>query len=267
MMLAALPASAQPSVQGPDGTYSYDQRLNNPVPPELGFHDETGRDVRLGDYFGKRPLVLVLAQYRCPMLCNQVLNGLNQTLRELPGDAGDKYEVLIVSFDSREKPELAAAKKASYVADYGRSGAEDGFHFLTGDQPSIDVLTTTVGFRYAYSKPQDRFAHPTGIIVLTPSGKISRYFYGIYYDSSELGQALTAAASEKIGRPVPLYAQVLLLCWDYNPKTGSYSLNILNAVRLGGVLTMIAIAGVWLLCWRRGRRRVAAPELMGKDDA
>ena len=271
-LLAAATASAQPGVQGPDGTYSYDQRLNNPVPPELAFRDEAARGVTLGDYFGKRPLVLVLAQYRCPMLCNQVLNGLNEALRGLPGEAGDQYDVLIVSFDAREKPELAAAKKAAYVADYGRPGAERGFHFLTGDQPSIDLLTATVGFRYAYSKPLDRFAHPTGIIVLTPSGKISKYFYGIRFEPGELGRAIADAGTEKIGRPVPMYAQVLLLCYDYDPKTGGLSLNILNAVRLGGAATVVVIASFLILTWLRARRRAGrgptpAESAMGKNDA
>ncbi len=219
-LLTAGSASAQPTAQGPDATFSYDQRMSVPVPPGLAFRDESGRDVKLGDYFGKRPIVFVLAQYRCPMLCNQVLNGLNEALRGLPGNAGEQYDVMIVSFDAREKPELAAAKKASYVADYGRPGADAGFHFLTGDQPSIDVLTDTVGFRYAYSKPTDRFAHPTGVLVLTPSGQISRYFYGISYPSAELGRAIADAGAGRIGRPVPTYARVLLLCYDYDPKTG-----------------------------------------------
>jgi protein SCO1/2 len=269
-VLTASSASAQPTMQGPDGTFSYDQRLNFQVPPDLEFRDESGRDVTLGDYFGKRPLVLVLAQYRCPMLCNQVLNGLNEALRGLPGKAGEQYDVLIVSFDAREKPELAAAKKAAYVEDYGRPGADGGFHFLTGDQPSIDVLTDTVGFRYAYSKATDRFAHPTGVVVLTPSGKVSRYFYGIEFPSADLGAALTAAASEQIGRPVPSYAQVLLLCYDYNPATGAYTLNVMNAVRLGGALTVILIvAGVVisLLRERRKKRLKGTSELAAGRDA
>ena len=240
-LAAAATASAQPTAQGPDATFTYDQRLSVPVPPDLAFRDESGRDVTLGDYFGKRPIVFVLAQYRCPMLCNQVLNGLNEALRGLPGNAGEQYDVLVVSFDAREKPELAAAKKASYVADYGRPGADGGFHFLTGDQPSIDLLTDTVGFRYAYSKPTDRFAHPTGIVVLTPSGKISRYFYGISFPPAELGKAIADAGAERIGRPVPTYARVLLLCYDYDPKTGSLTLNVLNAVRLGGAVTVAVI--------------------------
>ena len=256
LLLSAASASAQPAAQGPDATYSYDQRLSVPIPPELAFRDETGRDVTLGDYFGKRPIVFVLRSTAVP--CSAIRCSAASTRPcGLPGDAGDQYDVLIVSFDSREKPELAAAKKAAYVADYGRPGAEKGFHFLTGEQPAIDLLTDTVGFRYAYSKPTDRFAHPTGVVVLTPSGKISRYFDGIYFNAGELGNAVADAGAEKIGRPVPAYARVLLLCYDYDPKTGAFSLNILNAVRLAAAVTVIVIAGGLLWMWRRERRRAA----------
>ena len=255
-LAGAAPAWGQPTAQGPDATFTYDQRLSVPVPPGLVFRDESGRGVALGDYFGKRPVVFVLAQYRCPMLCNQVLNGLNEALRGLPGNAGEQYDVLVVSFDAREKSELAAAKKAAYVEDYGRPGSDAGFHFLTGDQPSIDLLTDTVGFRYAYSPPPvDRFAHPTGILVLTPSGKISRYFYGIEFHPADLGAALAAAGSGQIGRPVPVYARVLLLCYDYNPNTGSLTLNVMNAVRLAGAVTVVVIVGALTWSWLRERRK------------
>jgi len=262
---APATASAQPSLSSPESSYSYEQRLNVAVPPDLEFTDESGQPVKLGDYFGKRPVVFVLAQYRCAMLCNQVLNGLVEGLRGLPDDAGDKFEVLIVSFDPREKPELAAAKKAGYVADYGRPGADKGWHFLTGEQASIDLLTDTVGFRYGYSQPQDRFAHPTGVVVLTPSGKISRYFYGIDFPSADLGKAIDAAGAEQIGRPVPAYARVLLLCYDYDPKSGSYSLNVMNAVRLAGALTVVVIAVCLVLGWLRERR--ASRERQPPDNA
>jgi protein SCO1 len=242
LLLITPTAGAQPSVDGPAGQFAYDQRLNVPIPSDLAFRDEADRDVTLGDYFGRRPIVLVLAQYRCPMLCNQVLNGLNEALRGLPEKAGDDYDVLVVSFDAREKSELAAAKKASYVEDYGRPGADTGFHFLTGEQPSIDLLTDMVGFRYAYSKPQDRFAHPTGIVVLTPSGKISKYFYGIDFPPTKLGQAIRDAGAERIGRPVSTYERVLLLCYDIDPRSGAYTLNVLNAVRVGGLLTIAVLA-------------------------
>ena len=264
-LLAAAPAPAQPNLASPDATFTYEQRLNVQVPLDLEFRDESGQAVKLGDYFGKRPVVFVLAQYRCPMLCTQVLNGMTEALRGLPDAAGEQFDVVVVSFDAREKSDLAAAKKASHVEEYGRPGAERGWHFLTGEQPSIDLLTDTVGFRYAYSKPQDRFAHPTGVLVLTPSGKISRYFYGIYFASDELGKAIAAAGAEQIGRPVPSYARVLLLCYDYNPTTGAYTLNVLNAVRLGGALTVIVIAAFLVTAWVRERRR--AKLVLGERDA
>jgi protein SCO1/2 len=227
------------------------------MPPDIAFHDEIGRDVALGDYFGKRPVVLALVQYRCPSLCNLVLSGLNDALRELKSQQpGRDYEVIVVSFDARETPDLAAAKKAAYVADFGRPGGQEGFHFLTGDQPAIGLLTSTVGFHYAYSEPQDRFAHPSGIVVLTPSGVTSRYIYGIEYPPEELGPALTAAAGEQIARPVPTYQRVLLLCYDYDPQTGTYAFNVLNAVRLGGALTVAAIATCLAVAWLRERRKM-----------
>jgi protein SCO1 len=254
LLFTAASAAAQPTMTGPDGTFSYDQRLSVPVPPDLAFRDEAGRDVTLSEYFGKRPIVLVLSQYRCPMLCTEVLNGLVQGLRGVPENASEGFDVLVVSFDARETPELAAAKKRSYSADYGRPGADKGWHFLTGSQPSIDMLTDTVGFRYAYSKPLDRFAHPTGVVVLTPSGRISRYFYGIEYPSADLAAAFTTAGAEQVGRPVPAYQQVLLLCYDYNPATGGYTLNVLNAVRLGGALTVVVIVAFMLTALLRERR-------------
>ena len=254
LLWGAAPASGQPSLSSPENSYSYEQRLNVQVPLDLSFTDESGRGRRLGDFVGPRPVVLVLAQYRCAMLCNQVLNGLVDGLRGLPDNAGEKFDVVVVSFDAREKSDLAAAKKASYVEDYGRPGAASGWHFLTGEQDAIDALTETVGFRYAYSQPLDRFAHPTGILVLTPSGKISRYFYGIDFPAADIGKAIDAAAAEQIGRPVPSYMRVLLLCYDYDPKSGSYSLNIMNAVRLGGATTVLVIAVGLSWSWLRERR-------------
>ena len=164
--------------------------MSVPVPAGLGVPRRVGlrSAARSATTSASGPLVFVLAQYRCPMLCNQVLNGLNEALRGLPGKRRRTVRRANRELRAREKPELAAAKKASYVADYGCSGADDGLHFLTGDQSSIDALTDTVGFRYAYSKPTDRFAHPTGVLILTPSGQISRYFYGISYPTAELGE-------------------------------------------------------------------------------
>jgi protein SCO1/2 len=265
LLLAGVagPPAAQPGGSAsPEQTYTYEQRLNAPVPADLPFRDEEGRDVTLGDFCRERPMVLALVQYRCPMLCGQVLNGLVDALRGVPANAGEGYEVVVVSFDARETPELAAAKKARYVADYGRPGADRGWHFLTGEQPSIDTLTASVGFHYAYSQPLDRFAHPSGLVVLTPAvagdggataPHVSRYFYGIDYDPGDLAAAINDAAAAKIGRAVPTYGQVLLLCYDYDPVKGSYVFNVLNAVRLAGAVTVVVIVACLAVAFLRDR--------------
>jgi protein SCO1 len=250
-------AVAQPSAYSPEATFAYDQRLGTQVPPDLLFQDEQGRDVHLGDYLGKRPTILVLAQYRCPMLCNEVLNGLVDCLRGLPANAGEGFDVVVVSFDPREKPDLAAAKKATYVGDYGRPGAEAGWHFLTGPQESIDPLTLAVGFQYAYSPERDRYAHPSGLVVLTPAGKVSGYLYGILFGADEMQRDLAAAAAGKVGAPVPTYRRVLLLCYDYDAATGSYSANVMKMVRAGGV-AIVLILGIGVAIGLIRERRAAA---------
>jgi protein SCO1/2 len=251
---AAAPVAAQPNVTAPQTAYSYDQRLGTQVPPSLVFHDETAHDVRLGGYFGKRPVILVIVQFRCRMLCSEVLNGVVASLRGLPGNAGETFDVITVSFDHRETSDLAAAKKATYVEEYGRPGADRGWHFLTGDEEAISQLNEAVGFRFAYSPKQDAFAHPTGLVVLTPEGKTSAYLDGIEFPSAELQERLANAADGQIGRPVPSYWRRLMLCYDYDPTTGGYSLNVMRAVRLGGVLTVLVLGGVLLTTWRRSRR-------------
>jgi protein SCO1/2 len=245
---------AQPNVTSPVSAYSYEQRMGTQVPPDLKFLDETGTEVRLGDYFGKRPVLLAIVQYRCRMLCTEVLNGLVEGLRGLPGEPGDQFEVLTISFDARETPELAAEKKANYLDTYGRPHAAGGWHFLTGDQDAIDGLTTATGFRYEYSPKQDIFAHPTGLVVLTPQGRISAYLDGITFKASELDQRLAKAAAEEINPPTPAYHRVLLLCYDYDPSTGGYALNVMRAVRVGGIATVAVLAGSIFLAWRRARR-------------
>ncbi|HXG11832.1 MAG TPA: SCO family protein [Gemmataceae bacterium] len=252
MLLALAAARAEDRLPASLPKVGLDQRLNEQVPLDLGFRDEAGRTVRLGAYFDGKPVILVLAYYRCPMLCNQVLNGLVEGLRQVSLDAGREFRVVVVSFDAREQPELAAAKKASYVEVYGRPGTEGGWHFLTGDQPAIDALTAAVGFRYAYDATLDQFAHTSGIMVLTPRGKIARYFYGIRYPPRDLRLGLVEAAEEKIGTPAD---RLLLLCYRYDPSTGRYTPLVMNLVRLGGVLTL-AVLGTFLgLAWRRERRR------------
>ncbi len=258
-------AYSQPSTYSPEATFAYEQRLGTQIPPGLVFQDEQGREVRAGDLFGKRPMILVLAQYRCPMLCNQVLNGLVDCLRGLPVNAATDFDVVVVSFDKREGPQLAAAKKATYVGDYGRPGAEEGWHFLTaskgddanGGQSAIDTLTLAVGFHYAYSPQQDRYAHPSGVVVLTPSGKPSAYLYGILYNRDEMKKDLERAGGDGIGPPVSTYRRVLLLCWDYDPATNTYSANIMKLVRAGGVLIVLTVGAGIAIAFVRERRAAA----------
>ena len=229
---------------------SLEQRLNEQVPLDLVFRDETGREVRLAEYFQKgRPVILSLVFYECPMLCNQVLNGLVSSIRTLSFTAGQEFEVLTVSFDAREGPELARAKKESYMVRYQRPEAQDGWHFLTGNQQSIDALTRAVGFNYYYDEKTQQFAHASGIIVLTPQGTIARYFYGIDYAPRDLRFGLIEAADNKIGSPVD---QLLLYCYHYDPATGKYGPVVMNIVRLGGIISLVGIASLILVLRRRG---------------
>ena len=222
-----------------------DQKLNQQIPLHLNFRDETGKTVQLGDYFGAKPVILVLAYYECPMLCTQVLNGLTRSMQGMPLEVGRQFNVVTVSINPRDSTALAAAKKRLYAGIYGRSGADRGWRFLTGDQPSIDELARAVGFRYAYDRESDQYAHASGIMILTPEGKLSRYFYGIQYPSRDLRLSLVEASEGKIGSAVD---QILLFCYHYDPTTGKYGLAILNVIRAAGLATILTIGGlVWIL--------------------
>ena len=228
-----------------------DQRLDAQVPPDLRFRDEAGREVRLGDYFGTKPVILTLVYYECPMLCTQVLNGLTSALGVLSFSIGQEFDVVTVSFDPKETPELASAKKAAYVNRYKREGAAQGWHFLTGDERSIAALTKAVGFRYAYNASIDQYAHVSGIMVLTPEGRLSRYFYGIEYGPRDVRLALIEAADRRIGTPAD---QLLLYCFHYDPKSARYSFAIMRLVRTLGVATVLAMVGGIVILRRRERR-------------
>ncbi len=230
----------------------FDQRLNEQVPLDLVFQDETGKTVRLGDYFGSKPVILVLAYYRCPQLCTRVLNGLVQALMDISFDVGKEFTVLTVSFDPREKPDLAAAKKKTYLERYGRAGAEQGWHFLTGDEEPIKRLTDAVGFHYTYDAKHDQFAHASGIMILTPAGKISRYFYDISYSPRDLRLGLVEASANQIASPTD---QILLFCFHYDPIEGKYGPAIINFIRLGGVLTVLSLGTFIGIMVRQERRR------------
>ncbi|MBD0370415.1 MAG: SCO family protein [Pyrinomonadaceae bacterium] len=232
-----------------------DQRLNNQVPLDLVFRDENGQEVKLAQYFGHKPVVLSLVYYDCPMLCTQVLNGLVGSLKALKFDVGRDFEVVTVSFDPREKPELARQKKEGYMVRYGREGAAAGWHFLTGDKASITALTEAVGFHFAWDEETQQFAHASGIMILTPEGKISRYFYGIEYAPRDMQLGLVEASNNKIGSPVD---QILLYCFHYDPQTGRYGFVIMNAIRILGFATFAGLALLIFVLKRREAERQRA---------
>lgn len=257
---AALPASAAPEALRDVGL---DQRLNEPVPLDLTFRDETGQSVTLGSLFRGQPVVLSLVYYRCPMLCTLVMNGLLSALRALPFDAGNEFDVITVSIDPEDTPADAAQKKATYVAQYHRPSAAAGWHFLTGDAGAIEQLARAVGFRYRYDAEHKQFAHAAGIEVLTPKGIIARYFFGVEFAPRDLKFGLMEAAENRIGTPID---QLLLFCYHYDPSTGRYSTAVLTVIRAGGVLTLLALAGFIVWAVRRERRR-ARPDLVALDRA
>jgi cytochrome c oxidase subunit 2 len=241
--------------QGPPVKFSdvhFDQRLDEQVPMDLNFRDESGQTVRLGDYFGKKPVILSLVYYECPMLCTQVLNGQVTSLRGIAFNVGEQFNVVTVSFNPRETPALAKAKKEMYLSRYGRPGAEEGWHFLTGDPKAIASLADSVGFHYIYDALLNQYAHASGIMVLTPQGRISRYFYGIDYSPRDLRLGLVEASAGKIGTPVD---QIMLLCYHYDAATGKYGVMVTNSLRIGGIIIVLLIVTLFFLLQRRVRRR------------
>ncbi len=230
---------------------SIDQKIGAEIPLDLEFVDENGRKVRLGDFFGDRPVVLTPVYYSCPMLCNLVLDGLVRTALNLKFDIGDDYEIVTVSFDHTESFEMAKAKKDLYTRRYGRPGVGSGWHFLTGEQLAIRDLMESVGFGYSYDSIQDQYAHAAAIIVLTPDGVIARYFYGFEYDARDLRLGLVEASDGQVGTPID---DLLLLCFSYDPATGKYSRIAMNAVRVGGTLTVVCIFGFIFIMVRRDKK-------------
>lgn len=230
---------------------SFDQRLDAQVPTDLVFRDEKGRAVQLSEYLGKRPLILALVYYECPMLCTQVLNGLVSALDVLQFNAGTEYDVLAVSFNPREGPGLASQKKAAYLERYKRPGTEHGLHFLTGPEASIQQLAKAVGFRYKWDPEIKQYAHAAGVVLLTPEGRVSKYYYGIEYSPRDLRLGLVEASEQKIGTPVD---QLLLYCYHYDPTTGKYGMVAMTAVRIGGGLTILALALFYATMWWQSRR-------------
>ena len=249
-------SSAKPGILGRIGI---DQRLNHHVPLDLPFVDEHGRDVKLGDYFGKRPVLLAMVYYECPMLCTQVLNGVTGALKTLNFDVGKEFDVVAVSINPQEGPGLALQKKAAYVERYGRPQTAAGWHFLTGREENIKALAAAVGFRYEYVEDIKQYAHGAGVEVLTPKGVIARYYYGIEYSPRDLRLGIIEAADERIGSPIDA---ALLLCFHYDPTTGKYGPTALTLVRIGAVLTMVAFGTFLFVSLRRertSRRQAVAP--------
>jgi protein SCO1 len=254
MLSAAMPAQAQGG--GPEdqllAQVGVDQRLDAQVPLDLVFHDEAGKSVPLGDYLGAKPTILTLNYFECPNLCTLVLTRLTDSMRQLSFDVGNQFNVVTVSIDPREKPDLAAAKKAVYIDRYGKPEAAGGWHFLTGDAPSIERLTQAVGFRYAYDDRQDQYAHPAAVVLLTSQGKISRYFYDLAYAPRDLRLGLVEASANQIGSPVD---QFLLRCYHYDPVSGRYTPAIMELVRVSFIATVLGIGAAVLVMARRARRQ------------
>ncbi len=266
-LLLAAPAAAGSKLPPKQlQTIRFEQRIGAVIPSALKFRDEAGRDVTLGATLGKRPVVLALVYNSCPMLCNQVLTGLVQAMRVLELKPGRDYDVLAVSFDPKERPETAAKQKDKYLRFYANGAQQrpgsappnaetvNGVHFLTGDEAPIGALTNAVGFRYQYDEALGQYAHAAGIVVLTPDGHVARYFFGTEYSPRDLRLALVEASAGKVGA---LSDELMLLCYRYDPETGSYSAGAIGAVRLGGALTVAALGAFIGLNVRRERKRQA----------
>ena len=233
-----------------------EQRLDQQLPLDAVFRDEQGRTVKLGDYFGKRPVIVAFVYYGCPMLCSQVLNGLTSALATMKFTAGKEFDVVAISFDPRETPAMAAEAKAKYVYRYGRKGSDDGWHFLTGDPKAIAAVTQTAGFHYVWDDRTQQFAHGSVIIVTTPRGKLAQYFYGIEYSPRDLRLAMVDSSEERIGTVVD---SVMLYCYHYDPAAGKYGLVIMNVLRAGGITVVLALGSFMFVMLRRERRGEARP--------
>lgn len=229
-----------------------EQKLDAQVPLDLQFRDENGATVKLGDYFHTgRPVVLNLVYYQCPMLCGEVLQGLTATVKVIKFMPGKDFEIVTVSIDPREAPELAKEKKKTFLERLDRPGAEKGWHFLVGQKDQIDKLTNAVGWQYEYDPKTDQFAHAAGIVLLTPKGKVSQYYYGVEYSARDMRLGMIEASQNKIGT---LADAVLLYCYHYDPRTGKYGAAITNIVRLAGIVTVVVLGGFIVIMFRHDRK-------------
>jgi protein SCO1/2 len=260
VLATAAPGQQQPEPEKPTigsllDRIGFDQKLDAQLPLDLTFRDEDGRTVALGSYFGKRPVLLTLVYYNCPMLCTQTLNGLARGLKPLSLAVGQDFDIVTVSINPNEEPGLAALKKRAYLERYDRAGAERGWHFLTGDRANIDALAKSVGFRYTYNAKSGLYAHAAGLVLATPRGKVSRYFYGMDFAPRDLQFGLIEASANRIGSPI---ARALLFCYDYDAASGKYTVAVMRLTQVLGVITVFVLAAaVATLLWRE-RRRAAA---------
>lgn len=252
MLLAVASAPAQTLSNEQIGQVSFEQHLGAAVPVNAIFHDESGAPVRLGQFLGTRPIVLALAYYECPNLCTVVLNAMLESLRNVRQDVGRDFDVVVVSINPQETTRLAADKKHTFTMRYGRPGTAQGWHFLTGDGASIQQLADAVGYHYLYEPKSKQYAHPSGIVVVTPEGKVSRYFLGIEFPPKDVRQALADASQSKIGA---LANRLLLLCFHYDPHSGRYTLLITRVMQIAGLGTVLAVGMLIVRMSRRGQHR------------
>ena len=252
----AAPSYGQPSTAAPAGLgeVGIDQRLGAMLPLDAAFRDESNRPVRLGDYFGRRPVLLGFVYYECPMLCGYVEAGIEKALRVLPFTAGKQFDLVLISFDPADLPSIAATKRSDFLEKYGRPGADGGVHFLTGSPQSIAAVTRAAGFRYARDTETKTLAHAAGVMLATPEGKLSQYFYGIEYSARDFKLAMMEASKEKIGTPVD---RLILYCSHYDPRSGKYGLVVMRVVRLAGLATVGSIGAFMLVMFRRDRKKKA----------
>ncbi|HUA82446.1 MAG TPA: SCO family protein [Bryobacteraceae bacterium] len=256
-IFAALTASAQQQSATANLAYKpaalrnvgIDQKMGAQVPLDLPFVDSSGHDVKLGQYFGGKPVILALVYYSCPSLCTMILDGVSRSIKEISTlTAGKDFDVVVVSFNPRETPEMAADKRTVFLHQYKRPGAENGIHFLTGEEASSRMLADSVGYHYAYDSVSNQYAHPSAIMLLTPQGRVARYFYGIDYPVRDMRFGLEDASGGKISSPIDA---VLLYCYCYNPANGKYGFVIMNAIRIAAGVTLVLLVGFMLIMFRR----------------
>jgi len=263
--LWAQTAKEDPAIKTPEDVLkrvAFDQKLNAQVPLNAEFRDEAGKPVRLGQYFGDKPVLMMLIAYRCTMLCTEQTKVLLESLKELKFSAGKEFEIVLVSIDPRETDVIAAGKKESFLEEYGRPATAAGWHVLTGEEASIKQLAQSIGFHYVYEKATDQFAHPDGVVVLTPQGKAARYYFSLNYPARDLRYGLIEASANKIGSPLDYIA---LLCYHYNPTTGQYSLGILKVLRLISI-GFVLMGALWIFkATRRDRRGSDINHVMALD--